>query len=232
MTGITIGIDISKAKLDVATYPHGEVLQFTNDPTGHKALIKWLRAQRAILTAFEATGVYHRALERALCTAQLPFAKVNPRQARRFAEATGKLAKTDRVDALMLARFGALLKPSPGESKRQGVEALSELVAARHALVKDRAAAKTRMHNLLSSLLKRQTNQRLRAIEAHIAAIDAECRKLVEGDHELSRRLAILVSIPGLGEVTAFVMLAEMPELGTMDKRQEPKSTCFKEVGD
>ena len=220
MTQMTIGIDISKAFLDVATYPDGEVHQFTNDPAGHKTLIKWVAKQNALLTAFEATGAYHRLLERAFSKSQLAYVRINPLKARRFAEASGKLAKTDRVDALMLARFAALLKPSPSESKRQSVETLSESVVARQALVKDRTAVRTRLHTLVSSMLKRQAAQRLKLIHAQITAINTQCRKLVAEDRELARCMNILMSIPGLGEVTVFVMLAEMPELGTMDKRE------------
>ena len=104
MTDITIGIDVSKALLDVATYPGDQYKQFTNDNKGHKALVRWLGAFEVKLIVFEATGAYHRGLERFLGDRGVAYAKVNPRQARRFAEATGKLAKTDRVDALMLAR--------------------------------------------------------------------------------------------------------------------------------
>lgn len=220
MEQITIGIDISKAFLDVATYPQGEMHQFANDPAGYRALNKWIRPQNVFLTAFEATGAYHRSLERALSTAELPYVRINPLKARRFAEATGKLAKTDRVDALMLAKFAAFLKPSPSKNKRQHVETLSELVVARQALVKDRTAVKTRMQTLASPILKRQAIQRLKLIQTQITAINIECLKLVAEDQELSRCMSILTSIPGLGEVTAIILLAEMPELGTMDKRE------------
>lgn len=220
MNQITIGIDISKALLDVATYPQGEMHQFKNDPAGYRALIEWIRPQNAFLTAFEATGAYHRSLEQALSTTELPYVKINPLKARRFAEATGKLAKTDRVDALMLAKFAAFLKPPQSKSKRQNVETLSEFVVARQALVKDRTAVKTRMHTLVSPILKRQAAQRLKLIQTQIAAINAECLKLVAEDQELSRCMRILTSIPGLGELTAIILLAEMPELGTMDKRE------------
>ena len=121
---------------------------------------------------------------------------------------------------LMLARFGELLKPRQGESKSQTLEALCELVSSRRALVRDRTAIKNRLHNLQTPLLKRQAKQRLHQIENQMEAIDTECRALSEADEALARRLDILLSIPGLGEVTAFTLLAEMPELGSMNKRQ------------
>lgn len=220
MTELTIGIDISKALLDVATYPEEQYQQFTNDTKGHKALVKWLGSLNVKLIVFEATGAYHRGLEQFLGDRGLPFTKVNPRQARRFAEAIGRLAKTDRVDSLMLAKFGELLQPPHSESKSQTLVELAELVVARRALVKDRTAAKNRQHNLVSPLLKRQVNRRLKQIEADIKIIDEACLALVRTDQQLDHRYNILLSIPGVGSLTAIIILAEMPELGSMDKRQ------------
>ncbi len=220
MNDVTIGIDISKALLDVATFPDGQVKQFTNNKKGHKELVKWLASLHTKLIVFEATGAYHRGLERFLGEHGVAFSKVNPRQARQFAQATGKLVKTDRVDALMLARFGELLEPPHSASKSQTLEELNELVVARRALVKDRTAAKNRQHNLRSPLLKRQTKQRLKQIRKQIETIDARCMELVQSDRLLSKRYNILISIPGLGKLTAIIILSEMPELGSMDKRQ------------
>lgn len=220
MTDITIGIDISKALLDVTTYPEEQYQQFANDTKGHKALVKWLGALNVKLIVFEATGAYHRGLEQFLDQRGYPFAKVNPRQARRFAEATGRLAKTDRVDSLMLAKFGELLQPSHSESKSQTLVELAELLVARRGLVKDRTAAMNRRHNLVLPLLKRQINRRLKQIDADIEMIDEACLALVSADQQLNHRYNILLSIPGIGALTAIIMLAEMPELGSMDKRQ------------
>ncbi len=220
MSDVTIGIDISKALLDVATYPDGQFKRFTNNKKGHKRLAKWFSDMKVKLIVFEATGAYHRSLESFFGEQGLPFAKINPRQARRFAEATGKLAKTDRADALMLARFGELLEPPHSASKSQTLEELDELVVTRRALVKDRTAAKNRQHNLRSPLLKRQTKQRLKQIKEQIETIDTRCMELVQSDNLLNERYNILTSIPGLGALTAIIILSEMPELGTMDKRQ------------
>lgn len=111
MTPSIIGIDISKDRLDVHRLPDGAAKRFTNDTAGHTALLDWLAQTRVARIVYEPTGAYHRALEQALAAKGLPLAKVNPRQARRFAEATGKLAKTDRADAAMLARMGLALAP-------------------------------------------------------------------------------------------------------------------------
>lgn len=220
MAHIIIGIDISKDHLDIHRLPDGASSRFANSKPGVKALIKWLLVQRPDRVVFEPTGAYHRKLESSLAETSICYAKVNPRQARRFAQATGCLAKTDKVDAMILARFGAVLDPAATVTRSQAVETLAELVVARRALIKDRTAAKNRQHNLSSALLKAQVKRRLKQIDDDIAAIDAECLKLVEADEQLQSRLAILASIPGIGEVTIMTMLAEMPELGTMDKRR------------
>lgn len=220
MNHINIGIDISKDHLDIHRLRDALSMRVDNTKTGHKQLVNWLQVDMPVRVVFEATGSYHRKLERALATAGICYAKVNPRRARRFAEAIGSLAKTDRVDAMMLARFGATLKPDATMIKSQALEALGELLTARTALVKDRTAARNRQHNLSSALLKLQATRRLKQIEADIIAIDTECRKLVQADETLRNRLAILISIKGIGATTAMTLLAQMPELGSMDKRQ------------
>jgi len=169
---------------------------------------------------FEPTGPYHRAFEHALAKAGLPLVKVNPRQARRFAEATGKLAKTDRLDAALLARMGALLAIEPRPARSKALAELKELHIAREALVKDRTAAKNRAKIRTLALLKRQNAQRLDQIERQIAAIDAAILAFIEANAELAKRFAILTSIPGVSQITAFALLIEMPELGTLEARQ------------
>lgn len=215
-----VGIDISKDHLDVHLHPSGQTRRVTNATAGHKALLAWLKSVTLELVVFEATGPYHRLLERALVSAGLPYAKVNPRQARRFAEATGRLAKTDRVDAAMLARLGALLKPETRSPKSQVLDELTELVAARRGLMRDRTACLNRAKNHRIALLKRQAAQRLKQLESQIAAIDRLCRDLIAADTALADRLTILLSIPGIGEATAVAMLADMPELGQLEPKQ------------
>ena len=220
MTKTTIGIDISKALLDVASYPEGEINQFTNDTKGCKDLLTWLANYNVENIIFESTGPYHRYLERFLGQQGMPFSLVNPRYAKRFGQAMGKLAKTDRADALMLAKFGKLMKPEQTAVKSQALEELGDLIAARRVLMKDKTAANNRQHNLHSALLKRQIKQRLKQIEHQIKAIDARCQVLIKQDDSLCKRQDILTSIPGLGTLTATIMLCAMPELGSMNKRQ------------
>lgn len=219
-TEITIGIDISKRRLDVHLHPHGTVKRFDNDDTGITQLINWIRPGQPTRIVFEATGAYHRALEMALGRAALPGVKVNPLQARRFAEAAGKRVKTDPIDAAMLARFGHTMRPDVPPAKDRDIDIIGELVGARRALVKDRTAALNRGKTLTLPLLKRQSQQHLDQIQAQIQAIDRERATILADNARLKARADILVSIPGFGAATAAALLSDMPELGSMDGKQ------------
>ena len=219
MTETNIGIDISKDHLDVHRLPGDERRRFDNSKAGHKALIRWIGDTPARVV-YEPTGYYHRALERALAAAGMPIAKVNPRQARRFAEATGNLAKTDALDAAMLTRMGAVLSLEARPVPSAIINDLRDLRTARNALIKDQVAAQTRAKAITLPLLKRQNAARLKQIEAQREAIDAEINALIQGNSDLAQRFAILCSIPGIAEVSAAMLLIEMPELGSLNEKQ------------
>ena len=216
----TVGLDISKDHLDVALRPAEQARRFTNNQSGHGALLRWLGSFVVERVVFEATGPYHQLIEQRLAQAGLPFAKINPRHARRFAEATGKLAKTDKVDAAMLARFGALLEPQCRPIRSEAIRQLAELTAARRMLVRDRTATSNRARTLTIDILKRYAALHLKHIDRQIEAIDAEAEAIIAADPNLAQRLAVLTSIPGIGKPTAIALLADMPELGTMDAKQ------------
>ena len=216
----TAGIDIAKDRLDVCLCPDGATRHFTNDAKGHRGLIAWLSGHAIQRVVFEPTGAYHRALERSLASAGLPLAKINPRHARRFAEALGQLAKTDRLDAALLARFGALLEPPTRPVLSPTLDAMKELLVARQALIKDRTAALNRQKIVRSPLLRRHLDQRLRQIARQLAAVDAQLQSLCLADAALAPRLAILMSIPGIAQATAVSLLVDMPELGSLDQSQ------------
>jgi transposase len=215
----SVGVDIAKDTFDVYLHPAGRVGRFANDARGRSALIAWLEGFAIARIAFEPTGAYHHALERRLAAAGLPLVKVDPRRARRFAEAIGRHAKTDAIDAAMLARFAALLEPPVRPVVSATVDAMKELHGARRALVKDRVAARNRDHTHRSALLKRQVRARLRQIERQLAAIDAALHATLAADPALQARFDILVSIPGVGQTTALAVLVEIPELGTLEHR-------------
>jgi transposase len=224
---VTIGIDISKHQLDAHLHPAGLTRLFTNDRKGHAQLIAWAKPHCPSRIVFEATGAYHRALEMALGQAGLPAVKVNPLQARLFAEATGKRVKTDPVDAAMLARFGAVLQPEEPPAKDATIDQLAELLTARRALVKDQTAAHNRGKTLTLDLLKRQNQHHLRQIDAQILAIDQAQAAILARHAALKARFDILVSVPGLGAVTALALLIDMPELGSLDARQAASLAGF-----
>lgn len=215
----TLGCDISKESLDVHAHPDGVKARFANDKRGFAALIKWLGGCVVARIVYEPTGAYHRAFERRFLEAGFTLAKVNPRQARRFAEAIGTGAKTDAVDAAMLARFGAMIEPRTLPASSQTLGEMKDLIVARRALIKDRTAMQNRAHQRSLALLKAQARDRLNQIERQIGAIDAALRERLEADRALKARFDVLVSIPGLGETTAFALLIDMPELGALDNK-------------
>jgi transposase len=216
----TVGVDISKDTLDIHLHPDGAARRFANNDKGFETLIAWLGGFAVVRIVFEATGAYHRAFERSLGKTGFQLAKVNPRQARRFAEAIGVQAKTDAVDAAMLARFGGLIEPRATPALSKTLDQMKELHLARRALVKDRVAAQNRAHTRRAPLLKRHAAERLAQIERQIAAIDKALRKLLACDIALKARFDILITIPGLGETTALAILVEMPELGQIENKQ------------
>lgn len=219
MTDITIGADISKDHIDLHSLPDGQTLRVGNDRKGFAAILRWIVTKSVERIVYEPTGPYHKAFERFMMVQGLPLSKVNPRSARRFAEATGRLAKTDRIDAALLARYGALLEPRLLEANTQIYHGLKELHMARLALIKDRTAVKNRAKNLSNLLLKRHNAERLRQIERQIKAVDEAILALIAQDTALKVRFDILVSIPGVSQVTAYTLLIEMPELGELDEK-------------
>ena len=213
---IAIGIDISKHRLDIHVHPDGSIGQFYNDQAGHTKLIAWITPKHPKRIIFEATGAYYRALQNALANAALPGVKINPWQARRFAEATGRRVKTDPVDAAMLARFGATLQPDMAPARDAAADALAELLAARRALVKDRTATLNRGKNLTLPLLRRQNRQHLEQIAAQLKDIDREQAAVVAKRQSLKAALTFCSAY----RVSAVAMLSDMPELGSLQAKQ------------
>jgi transposase len=216
MQNDTIGVDVSKDHLDAHRLADGASRRFANDKCGHKAFVKWFAQTPVQRVVFEPTGPYHRAFG----AAGVSFVKVNPSQARRFAEAIGSLAKTDRLDAALLARMGAMLEIKARPPRSEALLELKELHLAREALVKDRTAAKNRGKVLGAPLLKRHNAQRLEQIKRQITAIEAAILEQIRADPDLAQRFAILTTIPGVSAITAFALLIEMPELGALEPGQ------------
>lgn len=219
MIDYTIGVDISKSHLDAFRLEDGTARQFENAASGFRAFAKWLGKLPLARVVFEPTGPYHKAFEAAL-GARFPLVKVNPLQARRFAEASGTRAKTDAVDARMLAQMGAAFNLVPQAPSSEETRILKELHVARTALIKDRTRLRNRAQTQGIAVLKRQTKARLTQAERQIAELDAEIAALI-ARHELTARNSdILCSIPGFGKITAAAVLTLMPEIGGLERKQ------------
>lgn len=216
-TPTTVGVDISKAHLDAHELPSGRAARFDNNVAGISKLSKWISPD-VVCIVYESTGPCHRALEEALA-GQLPLARVNAMRARRFAQAIGQEAKTDAVDAKVLAKMGASVDLRRVHPREPAQRDLAELRTARDALMRDRVGTQNRRHQARHALVKRQLKLRLEQIDRQVKALDAEIDQLIAADEALSRRTEILTSIPGIAKVTAAALLAEMPELGTLEAK-------------
>ncbi|MEX6724718.1 IS110 family transposase [Parapedomonas caeni] len=216
----TIGIDVSKDRLDAFWHSQDVARSLPNTVEGFTQLCTWLGEDNAVLVVFEATGAYHRGLERYLSLAGQRFIKVNPKQARRFAQAIGRLAKTDRVDAKMLARMGVVLDLAPQDIEGEDVHDLKELLTARRALVKDQITAKTRLATASNLLVKDQLRRRIDDIDTDIKALDQVIARIAKQRGTLDARIRRLMTIPGIGRLTATTLVIDMPELGHLESKK------------
>ena len=219
MMNDSIGVDISKDYLDVHRLSDGGAAQFANSQAGFSTLAKWLGTDQPARVVYEATGPYHGAFEKRFATA-LPLCKVNPLQARRFAQSKGTRAKTDAVDARMLAVMGAAFTLEPDAPMSQNQRDLKELQIARQALIKDRTRLINRFKTQTLAFTRRQTTLRLNQITRQIADIDAEIAARIDAQQVTAKAHAILTSIPGIGTITAAAILIECPEVGTLTGKQ------------
>ncbi len=212
-----LGIDVSKAYLDVAVHD-GAVTQHRNTAEGIAACVAGLAAPPPALVVLEATGIYHRAVAAALTAAGIPVAVVNPRQVREFARSTGQLAKTDRVDARVLARFGAVLTPPVRPLPDADQQALAALVERRRQLVTMQTMEKNRLH-VATARVAANVRATLAALAQALADIDDEIGTLIDQSATWSAQVALLTSVPGVGPQNARCLLALLPELGRLDRR-------------
>jgi transposase len=224
MTNDNIGIDISKDFLDAHRLSDGGSATFPNAPAGFRALAAWLGCHMPARVVFEATGPYHRSFERAF-SGKLPLVKVNPLQARRFAQACGTRVKTDAVDARMLASFGNALSLEADQPVDGEQFDLRELFSARGALIKDRTRLINRLKTQTLALVKRQTNARIDQLTRQLQALQTDINRRLQDCPSRARANSILRSIPGIGEVAASTILIEMPEIGTLRKKKAASLT-------
>ena len=216
---VVAGIDVGKAKLDVHLLEDGVDRVFRNDKDGRRAVRNWLLRHGVTRAVFEPTGRYHRNLHQCLAAAGIETVLVNPLRSRRFAEALGRLAKNDRVDAAMLARFGLLDDLAATPPRPENLRQLSDLLALRRKLL-DQLGALRKLCAELGPQTAECSAATLDVLRAGIAACEQRMLECVAADAVLSRRADIIGSVPSCGPLTAACLCADMPELGTLSRRQ------------
>jgi len=215
-------MDIAKATLDLYAPlgPRPQSRQFANNSVGHRALVRWLQKLGSVHIVCEATGGYERAVVTALQQAAIAVSVVNPRRARDFARAQGRLAKTDRLDAQVLAEFGQRLQPAATPAPSAAQRQLAELVSRRQQLQQLRVAENNRLEHTTHPAVRRQLQRHLVGLDRQLDQLDAWISALVAAEPWLAHKVARLCTVVGVGQITAVVLLATMPELGTLNRRQ------------
>lgn len=229
---VSVGIDVAKAALDVAIRPSGEERpaerpterpterpeerHLANDPAGIATLVGWLQTLRVQVIVVEATGGYEAPLVAALGLAHLPVAVVNPRQVRDFARATGRLAKTDRLDAQVLAHFGAALRPTPRPLPDEAAQALAARVERRHEVVAMRTAETNRLGATRVQAVRERIQAHLEWLATDLQELDDDLQQRVQASPLWQAQDDLLRSVPGVGPTLALTLLAELPELGRL----------------
>ena len=215
-----VGIDVSLSKLDVARSDQDAVVAVANDAGGIGELVARLAAAAPQRVVIEATGGYEQPLLAALLEAKLPVARVNPRRVREFARGLGKLAKNDRCDARMLVEYGRLAEPRLAEQRRQVQDELEALVTCRRQLIATRTVHVTQLKQTRAKPAISAIRQVVKTLDGQVASLDTQIRKLIEGDDDFGRKDRLLRSAPGVGAVASSTLIAELAELGKVDRRQ------------
>ncbi len=220
----SVGIDVGKGWLDAHILPTGEPLRVANSATGIRQLKRWLghrlKHAPAAPIAVEATGKWHRAVYRSLAAAGLAVAVVDPYRVRMFARAHGILAKTDQIDARVLAMFAALIDPLARAAAPIAVEDLQELVRARASAVAEKTSLQNQRGDAQTAFLRRQLTRRSARLDKDIDGLETEIGRRVADQPDLAQRYRILISIPGIGPVTAATLIACLCELGNASAKQ------------
>lgn len=220
MSEIYVGVDVSKDWLDVAFSDGRPALRVANDAKGHEAIVDAVRMAGPRLVVLEATGGYQRAAVAALAAEGAPVVVVNPRQVRDFAKATGILAKTDRIDAAVLARFAQTIRPEVRPLPDPERQSFADLVVRRRQLVLMRDAEKNRLAQSQDARVLRSVRAMIRAIETQIEALDEELGDRIKSSPVWQHKVDLLKSVKGVGDQTARVLVAELPELGSLSRQR------------
>ena len=217
---VYVGIDVSKDYLEVAVDTEGRSRRFPNTAAGIRDLVQRLQSLVVVLIVVEATGGYERALANALDAAGLALAVVNPRQIRGFANSLGVLAKTDAIDARVIARFGAAVKPPARKRNDRRIYDLAALVSRRSQLTSMRTAERNRLALTEYPAVRSDLKRAVTGFGRRIQRLDGEIAKLIDASPQLRTRSALLLSVPGVGPHLAAALIAYLPELGSIGNRQ------------
>lgn len=215
-----VGIDVSQAWLDIALRPAGTYWRLSNQEPGWAELITHLQHMEVKLVVLESTGGMERGVVQALQQQELPVAVVNPKRARDFAKASGRLAKTDRIDAAMLAHFAQAMNPLPKPLVSGQQEALSDLVNRRQQVVEMLNSEKRRLHSVRSRTAKADIETHIEWLKQRVKALDSEIDQLRKEHQAWQQQYEWLTSVPGVGRVVATTLLAALPELGQLSTKQ------------
>ena len=215
-----VGIDVSKECLDVHIRPSGKAFAVARDGEGLAALIERLQAVKPALVVLEATGGFETVVAAALAGAGLPLAVVNPRQIRDFARALGRLAKTDALDAQAIALFAERVHPEPRPLAAAEAQALAELVARRRQIVEMIGAEGNRRHRLGGKRMARRIDAHLAWLQKELSALEADLDDAIRGTPVWREAEDLLTSVPGVGDKLARTLIADLPELGQLDRKR------------
>lgn len=215
-----VGIDVSKSTLDVCIEPAVQTLHVAYDEAGISQIVGRLKEVNPTLIVIEATGGLEVRIATELACKGLPVAVINPRQARDFAKATGQLAKTDQVDAAVLAAFAKAIRPQVRPLKDEDTRALDDMVSRRRQLINMRVQETLRFGTAASKPLQKSLNKHIAWLDKQITEIDSDLTKRLRGSDVWRTKDDLLRSIPGVGAVTTLTMLAKCPELGTLNRRE------------
>jgi transposase len=219
MDAIVVGIDVSKDRLDVAVRPTGETFVVARDADGLDALVARLRPLSPAVVAVEATGGYERVVAATLGAAGLPLVVVNPAQVRAFAQALGRRAKTDPIDAGVIAHFVAATKPEVRPLPDEETRRLADLVARRRQIVAMMVAERQRQKRLPEKRLQQSIARLLAALQRELQSLETDIDGAVRASPAWREKEDLLASVPGIGKIVARTLLAELPELGHLDRR-------------
>ena len=214
------GIDVSKDRLDIMVLPEQQCFSVRNDAAGWVELVERLRGFSISAIGLEASGGYERGAMRALLAAGMPARQVNPFKLRQFARASGVLAKNDPLDARMIASFVAIMPTQPAQLRAPAIERLAEMLAVRRQLSAEKVAAENASRLLEDAMLQRLSRRRIRRLAADIEMLDRHLAEIVGTDAALAHRYRLLTSMPGVGLVLACTLIALLPELGRMSRKQ------------